>query len=216
MAAFSIVLAVLVGLVLASFTPAPTTAKQIGAMFKVKVGGGHGSGTHIGNGFMLTAAHVVTRAKDGKVRLLSDRGKEQDGEVLWRNDGYDIALVRMSDWKGAKASRVSCRRAKEEEPVRVRGNPLSLQFVTTWGRIASVKKIDAKIKWRDYLITDFTVQQGMSGGPVYDAKGFLVGVLVGMVGFRVGPFGPVSSQQLAFIVPGDAICGLIPEIKRDH
>ena len=101
-AAIAIILAVSLGAV----TPAQP-AHQAGSVVKIMQGTGHGSGVHIGDGFIVTAAHVVGDAKETEIKL--DDGATRKAETLWVNKAYDIALVRVSArsaaqrWKWATA-----------------------------------------------------------------------------------------------------------------
>src|SRR5690606_16649286 len=59
--------------------------------------GAVGSGVYIGNGVIITAAHVLTDDEGNFVKsfkIRSDAGDVQGGEILWANRAYDIAAVR--------------------------------------------------------------------------------------------------------------------------
>lgn len=186
-------------------------------MFKITVGHAHGSGTHIGNGYILTAEHVVASANGLPVKLLGDNGSIRKAEVLWSNVEYDIALLKTERWRDMKMSPVDCRKPLPGEAVTAVGNPMALEFITTHGHIAGVHRLNSpfKSRWKSYVFADITVQQGMSGGPVFDNRGSLIGVMVGMVGMRVGMGrrAGIASQQFGFVVPADAVCRLIPVIR---
>lgn len=186
-----------------------------GSMFKVTVGHAHGSGTHIGNGYILTAEHVIASAKGLPVKLLSDKGDVRKAEILWSNVEYDLALLKADKWADMEVSPVSCRKPLLGEPVTARGNPMNLEFITTHGHIAGISKLNSafKARWKSYVFADFTLQRGMSGGPVFDKEKNLIGVLVGMIGLRLGRTPMVASQGFAFVVPADAVCRLIPDIR---
>jgi len=70
----------------------PHRTGRAASVVMVSDANGHGSGVYIGNGLVLTAAHVVGDSKT--VTLHSDR--DLPGEVLWSNKKYDLALVRFS------------------------------------------------------------------------------------------------------------------------
>ena len=59
---------------------------------------GHGSGVHIGNGFVVGGPRRG-RCKDAsKIRF--EDGQVADAEVLWSNPDYDIAVLRYKDRGG--------------------------------------------------------------------------------------------------------------------
>jgi S1-C subfamily serine protease len=176
--------------------------EQAGPVVKVEVGTSHGSGVHIGNGYVLTAEHVVyahTNAPKDKPRPLTirnDRGGEAEAEVLWSSDYYDVALLRTDMPLGT--SELSCRPLIVGEPVTVLGNPKQMSWVQTWGRIGSAEQA-VKDFWPRAVVVDVTTTTGSSGGPVLDADGRTVGIVVG----------GVSATGYNFSVPAPVICDLL-------
>jgi S1-C subfamily serine protease len=157
-----------------------------------------GSAIHIGNGFAITAAHVV----DGltTVNFRSDKSVvDLDAEVLWANDAYDVALIRLSSTPNITRAPVTCREAVRGEPIKAYGNPLGLPFFETSGMISIA--IPATIdRWKSSIVFSAPIAGGMSGGPLLDVQGHLLGIIVGSVG-RVAPFGVA--------VPVATICSLL-------
>jgi S1-C subfamily serine protease len=186
------------GIGLAVYAPRDTRTLA-GSTVKVMVGQGHGSAVHIGGGYLISAAHV-TQGKAVRIKL--DDQTEHDAEVLWENTAYDIALLK-TDAKLA-SSALDCRVAGEGEAINARGNPLSLEFVNSSGRIAG-KELPIG-PWKRVLPVDMTLVMGMSGGPSFAADGRVIGINVGGVVAPIG-FSP-SLTGFGFIVPASAICGL--------
>lgn len=158
---------------------------------------GHGSATHIGNGYFLTAAHVI---KEGELPLL-------DGvvsEVLWVNNEYDVALLR-SDARDMEAATLDCREPEVGEEIALYGNPLNLNSVTTWGQVSG--KARAVGPWGSVNPINAAIAPGMSGGALIDDDGDLVGINVGVmvmpVGFAGGPVG------IGYSVPASVVCMLM-------
>ncbi|WP_247750166.1 serine protease [Rhizobium sp. 16-449-1b] len=149
-------------------TPAPIQAALVAdaSVVYVDTGSGHGSGVHIGDGYILTAGHVADSAKSLQIKTAG--GKLRPADVLWINKEYDVALLR-TDPKGIGAATLSCRYARVGEDIRAIGNPLSLEFVSSYGRISGdVRKLGP---WKSVLVTDLTTVMGQSGGPVFDDGG---------------------------------------------
>lgn len=167
---------------------------------------GHGSGVHIGDGYILTAGHVADGAKN--LQIKSAGGKFRPAEVLWINKEYDVALLR-TDAAGIGAATLACRYAHVGEDIRAIGNPLSLEFISSYGRISGeVRKLGP---WNAVLVTDLTTVMGQSGGPVFDEGGALVGITVGVVSAPIPtPFGPVFTLTgYGTIVPSKTVCDLM-------
>lgn len=78
-----------------------STEPEGSSVVKVIVGNGHGSGVNIGDGYIVTAAHVV-----GNEKVVRVKGRwpfaifETDAEVLWSNPAYDVALLRIGGAHG--------------------------------------------------------------------------------------------------------------------
>ncbi len=169
---------------------------------KVELDKGHGSGVHIGDGLILTAAHV---AREGAaVRLKLDDGTYRDAEVLWSSTASDIALLRTSP-DGLQSSPLSCAPLKVGQEVTARGNPLSVEFITTYGHIVgpATKRSD----WLGVAPVDMVILPGMSGGPAFNSAGEVVGINVALLTLPLGV--SVSATGLGFIVPAEQICGLL-------
>lgn len=160
--------------------------------------GGYGSATHIGNGYFLTAAHVI---KDGKVPLLDG---ERMADVLWVNKKYDVAFLRAYA-KDMNSAPLDCREPDAGERVSLYGNPLNLESVTTWGQVSgSAREVGP---WASVNPVNAAIAPGMSGGALIDEDGDLVGVNVGVmvmpVGFAGGPVG------IGYSVPASVVCMLM-------
>ena len=168
--------------------------------------GGHGSGVHIGNGYILTAAHVV---EDNKTMTIMDSDrKTQPGTVLWKNTVYDVALIRVKDTSNLGRSKLSCEPKFEVgEQIEAVGNPVNLQWVHTFGRVSG--GIAERGPWKLSVLADISIGPGMSGGPVFDRMGHVVGLAVGL---SIAPLGLVPSiYGVSYIVPSQAVCGLLAD-----
>lgn len=169
---------------------------------KITLNGGHGSGVHIGDGYIITAAHVVTQVGD---YLVKDRNfKEYPAEVLWKNHVYDVALLRVKDWR-FRASSLNCDVPFQGQKITATGNPFDLTFIETHGYIAG-KTIQLP-NWKEALIADLTLGPGMSGGPVFNERHEVVGINVGVRLHRMGL--SASPTGFAVIVPASTVCKLM-------
>lgn len=178
--------------------PQPTEAATV----KVILKNGHGSGVHIGNGFVVTAAHVTGDA--ATVELKTKDGKTRPADVLWVNKAYDIALLRTSP-ETLPAAHLDCRMAEAGTAIEAIGNPLSVEFVSAYGKIAGAPR--AQGPWKSVFITDITTVQGQSGGPVFGSSGYLVGITVGVMGVPMGF--SASLVGYGFVVPSTEVCALL-------
>jgi S1-C subfamily serine protease len=181
--------------------PVEPPKKLAGSTVKVVLNEAHGSGVHIGNGFVVTAAHVVGDAGTAELKL--DDGSTAFADVLWVNKAYDLALLKTD--ARPKVSVLACEAQAVGTQVRAIGNPINLDFIVSYGRIAS----DAKERgiWKEVLIVDITVAPGVSGGPLLDARGMVVGIAVGMAAASVGFF--PTPVPYTYAVPSSAVCKMM-------
>jgi serine protease Do len=179
------------------FTPA---VAAVPASSHVKVNPG-GSGTHIGGGFIITAAHVVKNAES--VSVTGDNGASYGVEVLWVNTAYDVALLQLNPpavrWVGV--SPLFCAPNHTGQKVQAFGNPMGVKFVYTRGEINGPARQFGP--WQRVVPLDMTTIYGQSGGGIIDQSGNLVGVTVGLLPtpYGIGAFG--------WAVPAESVCMLM-------
>lgn len=200
MRSIAVAILAMIALAFGAYAYAPAHPTLPGSTVKIVMEQGHGSGVHIGNGYVVTAAHVVG---DKTPRVKLDDGSEQEAVVMWTNKAHDIALLRTA--RTMSASALDCRVAANGERVEARGNPTVLEFVSSTGRVAGVEREFGP--WARVLPVDMTIVMGMSGGPVFAADGRVVGISVGVL---VAPVGFAASLTgFGAIVPSAAVCELL-------
>lgn len=168
--------------------------------------GGHGSGVFLGGNYYLTASHVAP-GKTARLDLKFHDGSVRKAELVWTSPDLDLALLK-ADGAGVEAANLSCEDMAVGEVVTSRGNPFFLEFVRSFGKIASPvyskdNMPEQMKKLRYAQIIDLTVLPGQSGGPIFNEKGDLVGITVAVVnapGFGLTPTG------FGIMVPGRAVC----------
>lgn len=180
------------------------SAKIAGSSVRIELPTGLGSGVYIGNGMVITAAHVVGDMPIAQV--ISDDGVVQTGTVLWVNRAYDIAAVQIEDGKNA-ASPLACRAPIVGEALDAEGNPVGIKFITMHGYVAGAAR-ELAPKWKSAFVADLTVISGMSGGGVYDQFGEVIGITVGAMDPHGAPDAPAAGG-LGFIVPSSVVCQLL-------
>lgn len=184
MRSIAVAILAMIALAFGAYAYAPAHPTLPGSTVKIVMEQGHGSGVHIGNGYIVTAAHVVG---DKAPRIKLDDGSEQDAVVMWTNRALD------------------CRVAANGEHVTATGNPTVFEFISSTGRIAGVEREFGP--WARVLPVDMTIVMGMSGGPVFAADGRVVGISVGVL---VAPVGFAASLTgFGAVVPSAAVCELL-------
>ncbi|TIN83086.1 serine protease [Mesorhizobium sp.] len=203
-----------------------SNAKPAGSAVRIELTNGLGSGVYIGNGIIITAAHVVdsairpVAARDGNgnavaygpptVKLVSDLGDVQEGEVLWINKDYDIAAVRPKNERRFTAASLACREPDVDEPIVAEGNPVGMEFLRFKGMVSG-KAREYLPNWKSAYVIDVTISSGMSGGASYDASGDVIGINVGVADVH-GEQGKAASGGMGFTVPSSVVCGLLGRV----
>lgn len=183
-------LAFVVPALISSIYP-PSFVEPPSAVVLVTMEGGHGTGVHIGGGYVLTAAHVVTT--ETTATLKTERGVISKADVIWSNKEADLALVQTKHFADFGTAELACRRGVKGEAVNAQGNPFDYEFLSTWGYVSGPPRI---IGTAVLLPTDMTVAPGMSGGPVYDSAGKIIGFSNAYL----------DGTSLSFLVPSEVAC----------
>lgn len=181
---------------------AAAASRRAGFSIKLEIPGGQGSGVHIGEGYVLTAAHVALPGRSPTAKL--DNGARIGTTVIWRNASYDIALLRMDEASGVEAAHLACTTPRVGAPITTYGSRPRSDFVAAAGTVVTrPRSID---RWPSVMVVEADVVKGMSGGGVLQG-GRLVGVAVG-VSETLWSSGRITPSGQAYVVPASTICTL--------
>ena len=175
------------GLYLAAGADRVTTASAAGkygeAVVVVKTPGGLGSGFFVNtNGYLLTNFHVIRGEKHITVtsfRQSKDvlrRVVHKDVEIVATAPFHDLAVLRVRD-AGSDLTPVIFApndNVAAGETVFVIGNPLGLERSVTEGVISQTER---KLGGILYHQIDAPVNPGNSGGPLFNGRGQVIGVV---------------------------------------
>jgi serine protease Do len=156
-------------------------------------------------GYVLTNNHVVKDASDIKVRT-SD-GKEYEGKVVGKDPGIDVALVRMQDVKG-KLPTVALGDSDALEQgdfVLAIGSPLGFRESVTFGIVSAKDRQLTGSPFDDFLQTDAAINQGNSGGPLFNLRGEVIGINTAIISPQIG-------SGIGFAVPVNLAKQLMPQL----
>lgn len=149
---------------------------------KVQTAGGLGSGVLISNdGLIWTASHVVHSAD--KVAVKFNDGDVYEAEVLSSNPLADVALIKVESGFELKEKHIAIIGNSDEvlvgEDIFVIGAPLGVEQTLTKGIVSgriSTEEIGNDFAEVEYLQTDAAINQGNSGGPMFNMKGQVIGI----------------------------------------
>jgi len=160
--------------------------------------GGLGSGVLIsGDGKILTAAHVVQAADSILVQFLN--GEQIPARVLASEPAADLALVQLERKPAAAhvASLGDSDQVEVGEEVFIIGAPLGITHSLTVGHISARRQTDDLFGGflpTEQFQTDAAINQGNSGGPMFNMNGEVIGI----VSYIISQSG--GSEGLGFVI----------------
>jgi S1-C subfamily serine protease len=161
-----------------------------------------GTGVHIGNGIILTAAHVVSEFPK-RFTVIDDRGVvRQNSTVLWVAPEYDIALMKVAFTEGWATANLECGEPELGSPIVAEGYAFGAEMFRSIGTVGTATP-QSLGPWKAIAIADSSFAPGMSGGPVWDAARNLIGIAVGVRAYQM------SLTGLGTYVPGATLCELL-------
>lgn len=173
------------------------------AAYKAKVAGSLGSGALINSkGRILTAAHVVDKATE--IEVIYADGTKTSGHVVWVESMIDLAMIQavevpenIQPLKLAKGNDYQI-----GEQVIVIGAPYGVSHSLSVGYLSGIrdgKPIPATDITPRLLQTDASINVGNSGGPMFNDKGEIIGIVSHILSKSGG------SNGLGFVVSIDTI-----------
>lgn len=166
-------------------------------------------------GHILTNNHVVASARgEDSVQVTFTSGQTATGEVVGRDGGYDLAVVKVSGVAGLKPLPLgNSDSVRVGDPVVAIGAPFDLDGTVTTGIISAKERpitaggedAGSEMSYVDALQTDAPINPGNSGGPLVDARGRVVGINSAIKGAGSGSGPPEGagggSIGLGFAIP---------------
>jgi len=155
---------------------------------EVKAAGKLGSGFFVSpDGYLLTCAHVVADSATVTVRTAAKRTFE--GTVVARDAKHDLAVVKVPARNVPAQVLGDSSALHSGESAVALGSPLGLEGTVTSGVVSNVAR---KVGDQTLIQTDVPVNPGLSGGPLLNTKGQVIGVVAAMV---------QKAQDVGFAVP---------------
>jgi serine protease Do len=149
------------------------------------------------DGFMLTSAHVVARAKGGRVSFVD--GRELEFEVVGADPLSDLAVLRADGRELAPAELGDAERLRVGQLVVAIGNPHGFTGSVTAGVVSAVgrslpTRSGANVRVVDNVIqTDAALNPGNSGGALADGRGRVIGINTAVAGVGLGLAVPINT-----------------------
>jgi S1-C subfamily serine protease len=149
-----------------------------------------------GDGLALTAAHVVDKA--ARVTVLGADGKELECAVVSSDPASDVAVLRLP---GGKYDFLALAGEAPEggAVLRAMGYPIKDTLVITEGLCASP---EGTVSGKERMLVTCDIVNGMSGGPIINVYGEVVGLCSGSVRTMDGVHLSAMWNELSAAVTG--------------
>ncbi|MFD3815468.1 trypsin-like peptidase domain-containing protein [Streptomyces rubiginosohelvolus] len=168
-----------------------------------------------GQGHILTNNHVVAPAgSSGDITVTFSTGETASAELVGKDSGYDLAVVRVRGVSGLKPLPLgNSDNVQVGDPVVAIGAPFDLSNTVTSGIISAKQRPitaggekgdGSDISYVDALQTDAPINPGNSGGPLVDSQAHVIGINSAIRAADSGG-GPESGGQSGSIGLGFAI-----------
>jgi len=146
-------------------------------------------------GIVITNNHVIKGAEDIVVRVNGD--KEFKAKVLGADPGMDIAVLKMeTDEKFEPVKFGDSDKARIGDWVIAIGNPFGFGGTVTSGIISARNRSIGLSRYEDFIQTDASINQGNSGGPLFNMDGDVIGINTAILG-------PTGSIGIGFSIPSN-------------
>jgi serine protease Do len=137
-------------------------------------------------GIVVTNNHVIQDADDIIIRV---GDKEVKAKVLGADPLSDIAVLQLETNEKFKPVKFGdSDKARIGDWVIAIGNPFGLGGTVTSGIISARNRSIGLTRYEDYIQTDASINQGNSGGPLFDMNGNVIGINTAILG-RNGSIG---------------------------
>jgi serine protease Do len=165
-------------------------------------------------GYVVTNEHVVERAADLKIEVITNDNKSYKGRYITGDSKKDLALIKIDNDKPLPF--VDLHDISPNllgQTVIVVGNALGYGTSISRGVLSGVKRditVD-NIDYHNLLQTDAAINPGNSGGPLIDLEGRLVGMSSAKMAFT--PQG-IPTQGLGFAIPAEVVREKVEDFKK--
>ena len=171
--------------------------------------------TALGSGFIIdkkgivvTNNHVISGAEDIIVSV--NGSKEYKAKVIGTDPYMDLAVLEIeSDEKFETVSFGDSDKARVGDWVIAIGNPFGFGGTVTSGIISSRNRDIGLTRYDDFIQTDASINQGNSGGPLFDLNGNVIGINTAII----AP-GASGSIGIGFAIPSNPAAKVVKQLIK--
>ena len=155
-------------------------------------------------GIVITNNHVIQGAEDVYVRVNGE--KNLKAKIIGADPGMDLAVLQIeSDQKFTPVKFGDSDTSRIGDWVIAIGNPFGLGGTVTAGIISARNRSIGLSRYEDYIQTDASINQGNSGGPLFNMDGDVIGINTAILG-QSGSIG------IGFAIPSNSAQKVINQL----
>ena len=159
------------------------------------------------DGFVMTAAHVAV-AKGNEISARAANGRVYSGSVIGINLNNDMAVVKLRGFTGHAVAPAGPGCMVKGDLVYTLGKPHGGGDTARVGALEDLHfgrpVAYGKFGYPDAIVLHMGTQRGESGGPVFDGKGKLIGMVVSTLSDTNG-----QSINLAHAIPANTLANYL-------
>ena len=158
-------------------------------------------------GYIVTNRHVVDNAYDIVVTFAD--GVRLSATVVGKGRSYDLALIKVNPTVPLQAVRLGdSDKIDVGDPVLAIGNPFGLGIAVSSGIVSGLNRDLHFSHFDEFIQTDATINHGNSGGPLFNAKGEVIGITTAIYTKSGG-----GSIGIGYAIPITDARELLPVLK---
>ena len=155
-------------------------------------------------GIVITNNHVIQNAEDILVRVNGD--EEYKAKIIGKDPLSDIAVLQIeADEKFLPVKFGDSDKSRIGDWVIAIGNPFGLGGTVTSGIISARNRSIGLARYEDFIQTDASINQGNSGGPLFNMNGDVIGINTAILG-QSGSIG------IGFAIPSNSAVKVINQL----
>ena len=156
------------------------------------------------DGYVVTNNHVVTEANKIEVLLLN--GESYIAKIVGTDPRTDIALLKIDVKNVPFVKFGDSKQLAIGAWVVAIGNPYGLDYTVTAGILsARDRDIFSGTAYGQFLQTDAAINQGNSGGPLFNLQGEVIGINTAII---------AGGQGIGFAIPSNLTQKIIQQLKE--
>ena len=159
------------------------------------------------NGTVITNNHVIQNAEGIFVKFTD--GKEYEAKLIGTDPVSDIAVLKIQSNKKFPAVKFAdSDKAKVGDWVLAIGNPFGLGGTVTQGIISAINRDINMGRYDNFIQTDASINQGNSGGPLFNMDGEVLGINTAIFSNSGGSVG------IGFAIPANFAKNVIDQLIK--